>query len=167
MSDNGYTPATNGTTIGWMSDVQRAIALILIGAFALVIVVTTVKFVFSADAATLNDMAKTLQAALVNTVLIALGFFFGSNQAKQQADAGQQKIVEKLTSVPTPPAILVSWWSLLTPQEQDGIKNAAPTDPRVQAALVALQAGKAEKPDLAYLVSKTLLAPERLVALTS
>ena len=77
MSDNGYTPATNGT-IGWMSDVQRAIALILIGAFALVIVVTTVKFVFSADAATLNDMAKTLQAALVNTVLIALGFFFGS-----------------------------------------------------------------------------------------
>lgn len=168
MTDNGYTPptATNGT-IGWMSDVQRAIALILIGAFALVIVVTTVKFVFTADAATLNDMAKTLQAALVNTVLIALGFFFGSNQAKQQADAGQQKIVEKLTSASTTPALLVSWWSLLTPQEQDAIKNAAPSDPRVQAALVALQSGKAEKPDLAYLVSKTLLAPERLVALTA
>ena len=154
--------------MGWMSDVQRAIALILICVFGFVVAVSTVKFVFTADAATLNDMAKTLQAALVNTVLIALGFFFGSNQAKQQADAGQQKIVEKLTSAsPTPPAILVSWWSLLTPQEQEAIKSAAPTDTRVQAALVALQAGKAEKPDLAYLVSKSLLAPERLVALTA
>lgn len=166
MTDNGYIPP-DGNSTGWMGDVQRAIALILIGVFALVVFASTLKFVFTADAATLNDMAKTLQAALVNTVLIALGFFFGSNQAKQQADAGQQKIVEKLTSIPTPPALLVSWWSLLTPQEQDGIRNAAPTDPRVQAALVALQAGKAEKPDLVYLVSKTLLAPERLAAITA
>ena len=169
MSDTSNISSGNGnTTIGWMSDVQRAIALILIGVFGLVVAISTVKFVFTADAATLNDMAKTLQAALVNTVLIALGFFFGSNQAKQQADAGQQKIVEKLTSTPAAlPAILVSWWSLLTPQEQDAIKNAAFTDTKAQSILVALQAGKAEKPDLAYLVSKNLLAPERLVALTA
>ena len=156
----------NGNGQGWMSDVQRAIALILVGAFSFVIVVTTVKFVFSADAATLNDMAKTLQAALVNTVLIALGFFFGSNQAKQQADAGQQKIVEKLTSAATPSAVVVSWWSLLTQAEQDAITAAAPDDPRVQSALTALQAGKAESPDLAYLVGKGLLSPERLGIIT-
>ena len=165
MTDNGYTPP-DGNSTGWMSDVQRAIALILIGVFALVVFASTLKFVFTADAATLNDMAKTLQAALVNTVLIALGFFFGSNQAKQQADAGQQKIVERLTSASSP-SVVVSWWSLFTREEQDAVKAAAPTDPNVQAALAALQVGKAEKSDLTYLASKGLLTSERLIALTA
>lgn len=169
MSDISSTENGSGSTggSGWMSDVQRAIALILIGVFALVVFASTVKFVFTADAATLNDMAKTLQAALVNTVLIALGFFFGSNQAKQQADAGQQKIVEKLTSKTVgTPSVVVSWWSLLTQQEQDAIKAAASGDAGVQAVLTSLQAGKAESPDLAYLVSKGLLTPERLIVIS-
>ena len=54
---------TNGT--GWMSDVQRAIALILIGSFAIVTISVTIRLIISGDLATVADMAKTLQAALV------------------------------------------------------------------------------------------------------
>ena len=110
-------------------------------------------------------------AALVNMGLIALGFFFGNNQAKAVSDAGQQKIVEKLTSTAPPtggpvaplaaPVIVVSWWSLLTAPEQAAITEAAPNDARVQAILTAFQSGKAEAPDLVDLVSKNLLTQAR------
>lgn len=77
---------------GWMSDVQRAIALILIGAFAVVTVFSTFCSVFWPEASGLIDMAKTLQQALVNMVLIALGFFFGSNMSSKLKDATISKI---------------------------------------------------------------------------
>lgn len=85
---------------GWMSDVQRAIALMLIGTFAFIVISVTVRLVVTGAADTLEDMAKTLQAALVNMGLIALGFFFGSSMSKRLADAGQQKIVERLITTP-------------------------------------------------------------------
>ena len=173
---NGTTPKISTNFFfdfsGWMSDVQRAIALILIVSFAVVVIAVTIKLVFSGEVNQLNEMAKTVQAALVNMVLIALGFFFGSNLSKTLADAGQQKIVEKLTGGPTPPAsppkVVVSWWSLMTPQEQAAIKDAADKgDPKTLEVWTSLQAGKAVKEDLDYLVSVNLLTKERVDVLTS
>lgn len=168
MANGDQEPST-----GWMSDVQRAMGLILIGTFAAITFFATIRLLVLSDAASITDMSKTLQAALVNMGLIALGFFFGSNMSKMLADAGQQKIVEKLTSTnPPPPAggpvaplagpvVVPSWWSLLTVAEQAAIEAAAVTDADVQAHLTALKSGKAEAPNLAGLVAKGLLTQAR------
>lgn len=166
------TDQTQETERGWMSDVQRAMGLILIGSFALITVLATVRLLILSDAAAITDMSKTLQAALVNMGLIALGFFFGSNMSKMLDDAGKQKIVEKLTSSGGPvvpaaaavPVVVASWWSLLTAAEQAVVEAAAvavPTDVRVQAILAAFKSGKAEAVDLTDLVSKGLLTQTR------
>lgn len=171
MADDPQTPTTNGNS-GWMNDVQRAIGLILIGSIALTTMLATVSSVFFVSTPAVVDMAKTLQAAMVNMSLIALGFFFGSNMSKMIADAGQQKIVDKLTSTQPPgptgpvapvpaPIIVVSWWSLLTPAEQAAIAAAAPADARVLAILTALQSGKAVAQDVDDLVTRNLLTQDR------
>lgn len=167
--------AENGTATGWMSDVQRAIAMILIGSFALATLAATGRLVWSGDSAAILDMTKTLQAALVNMGLIALGFFFGSNMSKLLADAGQQKIVEKLTSSAPPatgpvaplpaPIVVVAWWSLLTDAERAALGTS--TDPRVQAFVSASQTGRASADDLAYLVNAGLLTQDRAAAIQS
>jgi hypothetical protein len=177
---------TNGdittTTIaqGWMSDVQRAIALLIIGLLVFASAALVLRLVVSADIVSILDLTKIMLAALVNMGLIALGFFFGNNQAKAVSDAGQQKIVEKLTSTQPPgpagpvapvaaPVVVASWWSLLTTAEQtaiDAAASAVPPDARVQAILAALKSGKAEAPDLADLVTKGLLTPDRAKAIS-
>lgn len=164
----------DGNSNGWMSDVQRAIALILVGTFAILCIIGTIRLVILGDSASITDMSKTLQAALVNMALIALGFFFGSNMSKMLADAGQQKIVEKLTSTappgppgpvaPIPPAV-VAWWSLLTDAEKTAITAAAPADAKVQSFVTASSTGKAAPDDLAYLVTKGLLTQDRATAI--
>lgn len=167
------TEQSQETERGWMSDVQRAMGLLLIGSFSLITVLATVRLLILSDAAAITDMSKTLQAALVNMGLIALGFFFGSNMSKMIADAGQQKIVEKLTSTAPPtggpvaplsaPTVVVAWWSLLTPAEQATIEGAAASpNVRVQAILSALKSGKAESSDLADLVTNGLLTQTRI-----
>jgi len=155
------------TERGWMSDVQRALAMILIGSFAFVAIFSTVCSVLWPEATALTDMAKSLQSNLTNMCLIGLGFFFGSNMSKMLDDAGKQKIVEKLTSPsgPVVPAaasvVVVSWWSLLKPEEQAAIEAAASTDARVATILTAFKSGKAEVPDLTDLVVKGLLTQAR------
>lgn len=159
----------NGTTEsqGWMSDVQRVIGLLLVGTIALCTVGATIMLIVSsAPDGSLVDMAKTLQAAVVNMTLIALGFFFGSNMSKVVADAGQQKIVEKLTSptVPAPvavAAVIAPWWSKLTDTEKNVIAANAKDDPRVNTFMTASASGAATTDDLDYLVTKGLLTQAR------
>jgi hypothetical protein len=166
--------APNGNNqTGWMSDVQRAIALILIGSFAVITIISSAVLVIVADKVLLADMAKTLQAAMVNMSLIALGFFFGSTLAKTLSDAGTQKVVEKLTGAPSPPGpggpvapvpqpvVVVAWWSLLTDAEKAAITEAAKTDAKIQALIAIFAAGKAEPEHLAALVTAGLLTKER------
>lgn len=163
--------ATNGTA-AWMSDVQRALALVLVGTFAFALVLLTIRLVIWGDPPTLIDLVKTLISALINVVMLVLGYFYGSSKAKEQSDNSQQKIVEKLTSTQPPgppgpvapapaPTIVVAWWSVLTPGEQAAITAAVPGDPRVAAFAAAAQSGKAAVVDLDYLVAKGLLTPER------
>ena len=159
----------NDTATGWMSDVQRNIAMILVGTFAAVTLFATAVSTLWPEATALSDMAKTLQAALVNMSLIALGFFFGSNMAKQAADVRQQDIIEKMTPTalgtppppptPTQPQPPVVWWGKLTEPEKTGI--VASPDARVQLIAAAMTAGNATPDDLAYLVTNNLLTQIR------
>lgn len=163
MADDAQT---NGSQTGWMSDVQRALALILVASFAIATMIATVCSIWWPSADALVDMAKTLQAALVNMSLIGLGFFFGNTSAKMTQDAGQQKVVEKLTGAPTPvvPPLVappMSWWLKLSDPEKNAITAEAPNDPRVAAFITAAQAGAANADDLAHLVSKNLLTQVR------
>lgn len=164
----------------WMNDVQRALALILIGSIAFCMILATVMtVVVSNPSDALVDMSKTLQAAAVNMSLIALGFFFGNTMAKMAQDAGQQKVVESLTKtappgapgpvapVPAPPVIVIPWWSKLTPDEQNAIGEAAHSDPKAAVFMAAAQTGSATPDDLAYLVSKDLMTQDRATAISA
>lgn len=182
---NGKTPndsagkATDDST-GWMSDVQRALALMIVGSFAISTLLATIRVVFFDASPAVLDMTKTLQQSLQNMALIALGFFFGNTMAKMQQDRGQQQVVDKLTSappqgpvapVPSPvvapaPVVVVSWWSLLTDDEKAAITIATATDSRVQVFLNAAPAGRATIEDMQYLLSKNLLTKERFDLLT-
>ena len=164
----------------WMTDVQRLIALALILTFSVSTIILMIRLVMWGEPATLVDLTKTFQSALINMAMVVLGYFFGSSKSKDSSDTSQQKIVEKLTStqppngtgpvapIPAPaPVVVVSWWSLLTPEEQAAIVAAAPADAQVQVALTALQSGKAEAPDIATLVTKNLLTQARAAVVTA
>lgn len=170
---NGDDANTPPASQGWMSDVQRVIALLIIGLLVFASGALIVRLVISADINAVLDLAKIMLAAMVNMGLIALGFFFGNNQAKAVSDAGQQKIVDKLTSTqppgppgpvaPVSPTVVVAWWSKLTSAEQAAITAAASTDPKVASFMTAAQVGAATPDDLAYLVAKNppLLTQDR------
>lgn len=173
MPNGDQTTAPDST--GWMSDVQRALALILIGSFAIVTLLTTVVAIFKPTSIPIADMAKSLQSNLTNMCLIGLGFFFGNTMAKMAQDAGQQKVVDKLTSTAPPtggpvaplagPTVVVAWWSLLTDAEKVAITESAKTDPAIQAVMANFVSGKAEPPDLAALVAANLLTQARADAI--
>ncbi len=89
----------------------------------------TIRISVAGDLPTIGALLKELKDALVNMSLIALGFFFGSSMSKRQADAGQQKLVERL--IPT------------TPNGTGGGASAAVT---AAAAVAAVEAAKAAAP---------------------
>lgn len=171
------TDSTGNGADGWMADVQRALALLLIGLICLAAFALVGRMIFSADIGSVTDLTKIMLAAVVNMGLIALGFFFGSSQSKEKADASQQKIVEKLTSAAPPasgpvaplaaplPAPVIAWWSLLTEQEREAIKTASNTETKAAVFMAASQAGRASDVDLANMVSLDLLTQARADAI--
>lgn len=180
MPADAQSPAdsTNGTTTTFMSDVQRVLALILVGSFAIIMLVMAMRLTFMGQPTDITDILKTLISSLINVVMIVLGYFFGSSKSKEQSDTSQQKIVEKLTSTQPPngsgpvapvpaPTVVVAWWSLLTDAERTAIDVAATTDPRVKAFADSAATGKATVEDLDYLVIKNLLTQERATAIAA
>lgn len=166
------TDRTGNGADGWMADVQRALALLVIGLLTIVTFLLTCRLVWSADIASIVDLVKIMLAALVNMGLIALGFFFGSSQSKEKADASQAKIVEKLTSTAPPPAgpvaplaapipAVIPWWNLLTDEERDAIRNASSSEQPAAVFMAAAQAGKASDIDLENVVKLGLLTQAR------
>lgn len=155
---------------GWMNDVQRALALILIVTFATVVAIATLRVVWWGDANAVAELAKTLQSALVNMSLIALGFFFGNTAAQRDANRGQQNILERLAppagpAPSAPPALPTPWWTKLTEDEKHLIVGAKANDGRVDAFITSSTVGSATPADLDYLVSRGLLTPERAEAI--
>lgn len=153
---------------GWMSDVQRALAIILVATFSVALLVMVVRVTFWGDIPTISDILKIMVPALINVVTFVLGYFYGSSKAKDTSDTSQQKIVDKLTSTPTPiaPAPAVAWWTKLSDSEKTAITTAqglgsVSPDARVAAFVTASQVGAATPDDLNYLVSKGLLTAAR------
>lgn len=159
------TDRTGNGADGWMADVQRALALILIGFLTVASFGLVVRVIVSADIIGVVEMAKIMLAALVNMGLVALGFFFGSSQSKEKADTSQQKIMEKLTSTAPPPAtptpVSIPWWNLLTDEERDAIRNASSVSTLAATFMAAAQAGKASEADLSNVVGLGLLSQAR------
>ncbi len=146
-----------------LSDVQRALVLLLIGTLALTTNGLVFRVVFSAPIDDVVDLSKIMLAALVNMGLVGLGYYFGN---KDKADATQAKLMDKMTppAPVTPPAAVTPvppWWARLNDDEKNAITAAGTTDPRVGAFITASQNGAATADDLAYLVSKSLLTQER------
>ncbi len=160
---------------GWMADVQRALAIVLVGTFALTLLLLTVRIIIWGDPPTMVDLLKTLISALINVVMLVLGYFYGSSKAKEQSDTSQQKIVEKLTSTappgptgpvaPLPGPSTAPWWGKLTDAEKNAITAEGVNDPRVAAFITASTTGAATPDDLAYLVTKGLLTQDRATAI--
>lgn len=166
---NGNTPAPPDAT-GWMSDVQRALALIIIGVIAASAAALVMRIVISGLIDDVLDITKTMLAALVNMGLVALGFFFGNTIAKMTQDKGQQALTDKLTS--TPPGTLPPvpggpttqsppWWAKLEDAEKNAISAAGETDSRIKSIILAMTAGAATPDDLTYLVTNGLLTQAR------
>jgi hypothetical protein len=170
---------TNGTpsvpTIplpsNWTIDVQRGLAWTIVLVFGGLLLAMAMRVIFSGMPTDALELLKQGFNALINVVMVVVGFFFGSSKSSQGKDDTMNRIVEKSTSTQPrtggpvaalpAPVIVVSWWSLLKPEEQAAIAAAAPGDPKVNDVFTALQSGKAEAPDLAYLVSKNLLTQDR------
>ncbi len=121
----------------------------------------------------LNNLVSTL----VNIVLLAIGYFFGSSRSSKDKDDQSAKVAEKLAdkvgatvpanapnapNVPVPP-----WWARLTDDEKNAITAAKSADPRVDAFVTASMAGAATTDDLNYLVTKGLLTQARATAIAS
>lgn len=168
---NGDSPVS----LGW-ADVQRTLALLLVGTFAFTLLLLTVRIVVWGDPTTMADLIKTLISALINVVMLVLGYFYGSSKAKEQSDTSQQKIVEKLTSTAPPgptgpvapipgPTVVVAWWSLLTESERAAVSAAAQTNAKAAAFMSAAQTGKGTSDDLIDLVNQGLLTTERAAAI--
>lgn len=99
--------ANSAANASWMSDVQRALAMLLIGTLSVIAVGMATRVIWSAPVDDVIDLSKTLQAALVNMGLVALGFFFGNTIAKMQNDRAQTRLVDKLSpAAPVSPAPL-------------------------------------------------------------
>jgi hypothetical protein len=116
----------------------------------------------------LLDMMLTI---LFGTAFVGIvNYLVGSSRGSQAKDETQNKVIDKLTSpppngpvapVPSPPPAVVAWWSTLNEAERATITADATNDPRVQSFIAAAQTGRAIPDDLAYLVSKGLLTPDR------
>lgn len=163
----------NGSDSGWMADVQRALALIFVGSFCIGFLFMVGKVVFRGNVDQNLDILKIIIPAAITFVGAVIGYFYGSSKSKDQSDASQQRVVDKLTSAPpgtlppNPTAPVPPWWGRLTDEEKNAITAASAGDPRIAAFVTASQVGAANVDDLNYLVSKNLLTQERLAVISA
>ncbi len=82
----------------------------------------------------------------------------GSDKKDDAQTAVSKALAEKVPApaspAPTTGAVVVAWWGSLDADEQQALRDAAVTDPKVAAFNEAAKTGRATPDDLAYLVSK-------------
>lgn len=178
MADDTTTNGVKVDATNWTIDVQRGLAWTIVIIFSVLLVILAIRVIVSGAATDSLELLKQGVNALINIVMMVMGYFFGSSKSSQSKDDTQNKIVEKLTSTAPPgppgpiapvpgPAVVVAWWSLLTDAEKAAITAAALTDARVSAFVTASAVGKASVEDLAYLVTAGLLTEGRATAIQS
>lgn len=134
---------------------------------AAVMVFTWMYFVFAIEAPGATDPGTVALLASFVTMFIkmaadAVGFHFGSSAGSEKKDETQAKVAERLAAKTTNgDKMRFTWWSLFTEEEKKKFDVAAQTDGRVKAFIVAAQMGRAEDPDLDYLVSVGALTQDR------
>lgn len=169
----------------WWPDSQVVMQLLLACA-----IIWMVGFIltqlFSSGTVKIDPSARDLVMVIIGIILGAFkdvfGFTFGSTAAdKQKGEVINRRIetqdkiiaagVETTANVAAaavsasrPEEVIktvVSWWSLLTAEEQAAIEAAAATDENIKMVLAKFKSGNAEISDLATLVAKGLLKEER------
>lgn len=89
---------------GWMSGVQRGLALIIVAAFSLVLCALAWRVIMYGDPVDALELLKQLVNALINIVMVVLGFFYGSSKSSQSKDENNAKMTEMLVDRVASPA---------------------------------------------------------------
>ena len=130
-------PASSAT---WQIDVQRGVAWTIIVVFAMLLFIMAIRVAIYGLPNDSLELLKQGFNALINVVMVVVGYFFGSSKSSQSKDETTNKIVEKLTStqppgqsgpvapVPAPPQAAASVQPLapLVPVPAPSIPNPQP-----------------------------------------
>jgi hypothetical protein len=90
--------------MSWMTDVQRGLAWALIVCFAVIVLVFTFFTVIGHLPDPILDVYKQVVTALINIVMIVIGFFFGSSQGSKDKDDARNAALKTLVTNVTPGA---------------------------------------------------------------
>lgn len=173
-TNQGDTAVTK--TGSWMSDVQRILALAFVGTFCVAFLMMVGRLVIFGAIDDVVDILKILIPAAITLVTGVVGYFYGSSKSKENAEASQAQLVDKLTSTPpgtipptpgtVPPAgTPTPWWSLLTEAEKSAINTLSASDAHVRTIATAMASGGANADDLEYLVTVGVLTADRAAAI--
>jgi hypothetical protein len=82
----------------WMTDVQRGLAWALIVCFAAILLLFSFFTVVGHLPDAVLDVYKQIVTALINIVMIVIGFFFGSSQGSKDKDDARNTALKSLAA---------------------------------------------------------------------
>ncbi len=119
----------------WTFDVQRGLAWTIVLVFSLLLIALLLRVVVSGAPTDSLELLKQGVNALINILMVVIGFFFGSSKSSQVKDETANKVAEKLaenvvstargehpqvttvTTVPTEPATTPTTTTVTTTEE--------------------------------------------------
>jgi hypothetical protein len=84
--------------MSWMNDVQKGLAWALTISFAVIILLFTAFAVVGHLPDPVLDVFKQIVTALINIIMIVIGFFFGSSQGSKDKDDARNEALKTLAS---------------------------------------------------------------------
>jgi predicted permease len=84
--------------MNWMSDVQKGLAWALILVFAILVLLFTIFSAIGHLPDSNLDVFKQVVTALINIVMVVVGFFFGSSQGEKHKDEARSDALVALAS---------------------------------------------------------------------
>ena len=88
--------------MSWMSDIQKGLAWAIVLCFAAIILGFTYFAAVGKLPDPVMDVYKQYGTALINIVMIVIGFFFGSSQGSKDKDDARNHVMATLASIVTP-----------------------------------------------------------------
>jgi hypothetical protein len=117
------TPATN-----WTIDVQRGLAWAIILSFITVIMILAIRVAIWSLPNDSLELLKQVQNALINVVMVVIGYFFGSSKSSQSKD----DTINKIAMAPPASPVMVAPLAPIAP-----IAPVAPVAPIAPVAPVS------------------------------
>ena len=84
--------------MSWMPDVQRGLAWALVLCFAIIVMLFTIFVVTGHLPDPSLDVFKQVMTALINIVVMIIGFFFGSSQGSKDKDDARNDVLKTLAA---------------------------------------------------------------------